>query len=319
MSGRYVLKVVALALLLINLISGCSDTGSPLTVASFKWPGYESLFLAQREGWLDQRGIRIVEKKSATEVVTALAAGEVDAATLTLDEVLRAREQGIALQVVMVFDESAGSDALVTRQPLTSLAALRGLRIGVETSAVGALMLHKILEEAGLHEADVELLDSAIDQQVELWNSGKVDALITYEPVLTQLLNQDAHRLYDSRRAPGLIVDVLAVRTGLASSHRNHLRALTGAHFKALQRLRINPQDTAYRMAGHLGLTGRDVLEALRGMQLPDLAVNRKYLVDDGHVVESARDISALMLRGHLLSRQADLTGLVSTDYLPVE
>lgn len=319
MSGKYVSKIVALVLLTINLLSGCSYTESPLTVAAFKWPGYESLFLAQREGWFKDSGIQMVEKNSAAEVVAALAAGEVVAATLTLDEVLRAREQGIPLQVVMVFDVSAGSDALITRQPLNSLAALKGLRIGLETSAVGALMLHKVLEVAGLQKSDVELVDSAIDQQVEHWNSDKVDALLTYDPILTQLLHQDAYRLYDSRSAPGLIVDVLAVRSELVSSHRNQLRALTGAHFKVLQRLHTNPQDTAHRMARHLGLTGRNVLSAFRGMQLPDLAVNRKYLVDDGHVVESARAISALMLRAHLLSRQADLTGLVSTDYLPVE
>lgn len=310
---------IMVLLIISSTLLGCTQHNDILSVASFKWPGYESLFLAQREGWLQADGIAIVEKSSATEAMKALETGEVVAATLTLDEVLRARERGIPLQVVMVFDESAGGDAVLTRESLNDVAQLKGLRIGVESSALGALVLLKTLEIAQLAASEVDVVDIPVGQHISSWQEGELDALITFEPILTQLEHMGAHKILDSRKMPGLIVDVLVVRADKAPAYHTQLRALTAAHFRVLNNLRINPQDTAYRMAGHLGLSGNDVLSAFRNMQLPDLAINRKYLTRDGHVVDSALNLSNLMLQGQLIKQQSSLTGLVSDDYLPVE
>jgi NitT/TauT family transport system substrate-binding protein len=208
---------------------------------------------------------------------------------------------------------------LITRTPLNTLADLKGLRVGVEKSAVGALFLQKILEMAGLNEKDVVVVDTPIEQQLSSWDSGMLDAMISYNPVATQLLQREAHSLLDSRATPNLIIDVLAVRSDMAVSHTNHLRHLIASHFRVLQRMRVNPQDTAYRMASHLGLTGSEVLMAYRGMLLPDIAVNRSYLSGDGEIVKAAEEISEILLRGNLLSRPAPLTDLTSSNYLPVE
>ena len=80
-------------LALAPLSSACERAEKPLVVASHVWPGYELMFLAQREGWLPQ-GISLMETNSATVSRSVLAAGKADAAALTLDEVLRARAAG---------------------------------------------------------------------------------------------------------------------------------------------------------------------------------------------------------------------------------
>ena len=61
--------------------------------------------------------------------------------SLTLDELLTARGNGIELCVIAVLDSSAGADALMARPGLEHLKALAGQRIGAEDSASGALML----------------------------------------------------------------------------------------------------------------------------------------------------------------------------------
>lgn len=313
------LSLLLLILLSALVMSGCDRVNPPLTIATSKWPGYSFITLAEREGWLAEKNIQIIEKNSATEMLQALADGSAIGATLTLDEVLRARDSGIPLQVVMVFNESMGGDVVLSKQKLVDLAELKGVRIGVEKSAVGALMLYKTLERANLTEADVELVDSPIDQQFDDWNDDKFDVVITYEPVAGRLEREGAHRLMDSRDLPDLIFDVLAVRSDLAPQHAAALRHLTASHFRALQRMHINPQDSAYRIASYLGITGEEVLSAFRVMELPNLTINRGYLADEGKVVSAARDISAIMLKSHLLTQEVGLTGLVSSNYLPVE
>lgn len=307
--------VIVTSLILI----GCIQKSKPLRVAAHKWPGYEFMFLAQREGWLDNKSIHINETQSATESLSALASGEVDAVALTLDEVLRARDSGIPLQVVLVFDESAGADALITKNELSQLSELKGKRIGVEKTAVGALMLSKVLLKAKLNESDVTLVDSSIDQHLQDWNANNFDAVITYEPVSTQLEQQGGHRLIDSRSITGVIFDVLAVRSDVAGQYAKELKELVGAHFKALQHMQRNPQDAAYRMADHLELSGNKVLSVFRGLELPNISVNTHYLSEGDKITIAARELSTEMLNLKLIEKPDTLQGLVTQKYLSIE
>lgn len=307
----------ALGLGLLPCLAGCLSS-SPLLVASHAWPGYELLFLAAREGWLASGEARLLETASASASLAALADGRVDAAALTLDEVLLARSRGLDLSVVLVFDISNGADVLLARPHLTQLADLAGLRIGAETSAVGALMLHHALRAGGLAREQVHVVPATVDLHERLWESGAVDALISFEPTAARLVARGARRLFDSRALPETIFDVLAVRNDRIGPREGMVEAVVAAHFRALAHLRHNPLDAAYRMAARLGLKGPEVLDVFSVLELPDLALNRRYL---GAATSPFRDaalrVQAVMLEADLLPRPDDLRGLTTDRYLP--
>ena len=108
------------ALALLQLVPGCTARPA-LRIASHPWPGYELLFLARREGWLSEQQVRLVETSSATASLAALERGTVDGACLTLDELLRARDRGLQLTAVLVFNVSAGADHILARPGITSV------------------------------------------------------------------------------------------------------------------------------------------------------------------------------------------------------
>jgi len=251
----------------------------PVAVAAHVRVGYEPLFMARDRGLLDAARVALHETRSAVDSIVALRAGTVQAAALTLDEVLGARATGLALSVVMVFNVSMGADMLLVRPGITQLGQLKGLRVGYEASSVSEVMLAEILSAAGLARQDLELQQIRIDDQPQAWQRRAVDALISYEPVATQLLAQGMTRLFDSRQIPNTIVDVLAVRNdALDHAHAKALKHLVATHFRALDDLTSNPQDAAYRMAGHLKLPAAGVLSAFRGLILPTLANNHRLL-----------------------------------------
>lgn len=320
-SRRRVITASA-GLALAPLLGACDWLpDQPLTVAASVWPGYELIFLAQREGWLDSRQVRLLETHSATESLQALADGKVQGAALTLDEVLHARAGGLPLSVVLIFDISAGADMLLARADLKQLADIKGRRIGFEPGAVGELMLTQVLHAAGLSKPEVALVPLAVDKQRHAWSRSEIDAVITYEPVASQLLAQDAVRLYDSRQIPNTIVDVLAVRgDALDQGHTRAVQHLIAAHFRALDHFAHNPQDAAYRMTRHLNLPVNEVLPAFKGLVLPDAAFNRRLLTGaEPELLVSARKLVSVMLRSQLLAQEDSLQALVQAKFLPVE
>lgn len=302
-----------------GLLPGCRRAETPpLTVAAHIWPGYEFMFLAQREGWLDGSRVTLRETASASDSLRALADGSVESAALTLDEVLRAQAAGTALSVVLVFDISAGADVVLARPDIRKLKQIKGKRIGVEQSALGALMLTKALQAAGLRRDEVRIVPMTVDQHEAAWARGEVDVLVCYPPASSRLLDAGAVNLFDSRQLPDTIVDVLAVRRDRLDGKRDAVRHLVGAHLRGLAHMQRNPQDASHRIAAHLGLAPAEVLGSFKGLVLPDLANNWRLLGGDKPaLLASAEAIGELMHREGLLPGPVALDGLLRADFLP--
>jgi len=291
----------------------------PIAVAAHVWPGYAPMFLAQDEGWLNAKQVRLVQTRTATASIQALINGEVDGAALTLDEVLKVRSMGLPVSVVMVFNVSAGADMLLADASIKNLPDLKGKRIGYEPSSVGEVMLIKILQMAHLTKKEVLLVPINVDQHHQAWRNKQIDAIITYEPVATLLLTQGAHKLFDTRQAPNMVIDVLVLRKdALNFRYATSIRHLISAHFRALRHLSHNPHDAAYRMAAHLGLGVQQVLGAYKGLQLPDAANNYRLLAADKQLfLNSAHSLATLMFEHQLIKQPNDLSSLIRDEYLP--
>jgi len=265
-------------------LGGCGEP-EPLRVSYHPWIGYETLSLAGQFGWLPGN-VDLERRHSASASLDALREEQADAAALTLDEVARARTQGLDLVVVLVFDVSAGADVVLADPTIRRIADLRGRRIGVETSAVGSLMLDRALEAGGLDRSDVTVIDLPADRHLVAWENRRVDALVNYEPLASRLQQAGMARLADSRDFPDTIFDVLAVRRERLGGARRSLHGLVDAHFRALEHLRISRQDAIYRISEIGGVGPETVRRSLAGVLLPDRVSNLRYLGTESRLVE---------------------------------
>jgi len=314
----FIIQLSALGFL--PLFSGCEAVFSkPLSIAAHAWPGYEFMFLAMRENWLDKNQVNLIETRSATDSLQKLKAGQVDGAALTMDEILTARSEGVAISIVSIFNISAGADMLLALPGINRLSDIKGKRIGVEDGSVSSLILHKALEAAGLSSNDIIKLPLTIADHLDAWKNNLVDAIVTYEPVASQLLADGAVKLFDSRLTPNLIVDALAVRTDrLNVSYRQAIMHLIEAHFKGLYHLNTNPQDASYRMAKHLNLPPENILNAYKGLVLPDLKSNHRLLSGNKPVLlESAGRLNTVLLQTGKINRSDSLNNLIDSSFLP--
>ncbi|ATJ84645.1 ABC transporter substrate-binding protein [Halomonas beimenensis] len=315
MHRRELLKAMAgLAVAPLGL-QACS-VGEPLVIGLHPWPGYEPLYLASAFDWLPP-SVVLREGRSAGDSLAGLRQGALDGAALTLDEVLKARAEGIPLTVVAVCDDSVGADMVLTRPGIERLSDLEGQRIAVERTAVGNLVLSQLLEASGLSRDQLTLVDMAPDEQLPAWRAGSIDAAVTYEPMATRWRREGAVRLYDSSHFPDVILDVLAMRRDRLRWREGAVKALVAGHFRGLDHLRISPQDAMQRIGAWRGLGFDEVRASYAGLELPGRAGNRDYFGPGGDLMSAARLLNEVMVAEGMLVRPDDLATLMTPRYLP--
>lgn len=234
------------------------------------WLGYEPLHAQAARGALSPR-LAMVEFVSASQVVRAFENREIDAAGLTLDEALRLQATTHDVLAVAVLDYSNGNDGLVAAGRYARLEDLAGARVGVETTALGAQVLARALEEAGLAATAVEVVPLNVNQHEAAWDAGAVDALVTSEPVLTRVAAGGGRVLFTSREMPGEIVDLLVIRASLARRQPEQVRELLAAWSAALSWARAEPEAFALEASHRLRLSPAEVQRLASSLQVPPL------------------------------------------------
>ncbi|GLH74362.1 hypothetical protein GETHLI_28640 [Geothrix limicola] len=298
------LRLLCLTWLLV-LSTGCGRPPEPpLQVATCVWPGYEPLFLARQLGALDAKTCRLLQMPTTSDCIRAFQSGRVSAAAMTLDEAFTVLQDGVDLQVVLVMDVSHGADVLLGGPKVHTLADLKGRRVGLETSAVGAYLLSRALDKAGLGPEDIHVVPLSEGAHVAAYRNGTVDALVTLEPVRTRLLGEGARILFDSSQIPNEIFDVLVVRGSVARQRPEAVAQLREAWFRALAYLRAQPREAARRMAPREGQEPEAFLRTLDGLAFPDARAEAR--MRGGELLPPARRLADLMLKKGLLRRPVD-------------
>ncbi|MBW0147809.1 ABC transporter substrate-binding protein [Marinobacter arenosus] len=315
MHRRHFLGFSVAAAMAASGLSGCGRA-QPLRMGIHPWIGYEPLYLAEEFGWLPE-SVTLLKGAAAADSMAGLLAGELDGAALTLDEMLRVKDQGGDLVVVGVTDVSAGADVLVVRPSIGELRELKGQRVAVELTGVSGIMLIKILERAGLRRDDIIQVDLPVNEHLDAWRRGQVDASVCYEPVASILQSQGGVRLFDSGDLPETIFDVLVVNREITRNNPRAVRDLLAAHFSGLKHLVRNLHDSVYRVASRQNTSPAAIRKALATVMLPDLAANQRYLASTGRIEMIARNLGHIMMSEGMIGQMPNSRRLCDPSFLP--
>lgn len=302
------IRLIALTVLVI-LLSACSSSSEPLKVGTNIWPGYESLYLARDSNLFDDKAIELVELPNATRVIQAIKTGDIDIAGLTLDEYLTLISAGYQASIIAVMDYSEGADVLIARPHITALGHLRDKTIVVEKTAVGALLLQGALEQGNLSLQDIHLINATVNEHDRQWENSAVDAIVTFEPVRSRLLNKGGQVLFDSSEIPGRIVDVLVATEQSIQKKPEQIKQLLKAHFRALTLMMSDPDKAASLMSARMNLPQNQIWASFEGLHIPGKSENIHLLKRDRkNTLIRAQQLQQLMLENALLSREIPLT-----------
>lgn len=265
-------------LLAIYVLLGCSKELKPFRVASNIWIGYEPLYAAEHFK-LTEQPLELYKKNNATEVMEMYEQGLLDAACLTLDEAMLLIEKGVNVNFAAVLDISNGADQFVALDGINKLSEIKGKKIGVETTALGRLMLNGVLAEANLTINDVIVVDATVDEHYELMANGQIDAAVTFPPFSKKLKELSVNTLYNSsqmKAAP--IVDVLVVTDEAKQYKYEQIGSLISAITKVNQKIENKDSEILAFIGKNLGVAENEWHAMTNGVRLMESELNLNYL-----------------------------------------
>jgi NitT/TauT family transport system substrate-binding protein len=289
----------------LTLLAGCGEAPQlPLLVGVNPWVGYDPLVLARERGLFSPSDLRVVELETSSESARQLRNGLIDAAGLTLPEAIELAAAGTDLRVVAVLSLSRGADAVLVRPDLASVDRLRGRRIGLEDTALAFIMLQRLLEAGGLRRDEVSLVTLPVIEHESALKADRVDAVITFEPVISRLSSAGFAIVLDSANMGGEVVDVLAVRADALQARAHQVQVLLDAFEAGRREVLAHPAAAANALAAGADLSVDEYVLALSRLNIYSAAQSQALLASptDSPALGLVRLASDLKASGRIMA-----------------
>ena len=215
------------------------------TLAASIYAGWMPWYFADETGvlakWAEREGIEIdVVSMDYVTSIEAFVTGRADACLITNMDVLGLPvAAGIDTTVLVIGDYSNGNDKILTRG-IDSVVGLRGEEVSLVELSVSDYLLSRALEQSGLSERDVRLVNTG-DSKIgaEFLADKQRRAVVTWNPIASRLASEPGIRsIYDSAQIPGEILDLCVVKTETLQRDPRLGRALVGAWYEVLALMR---------------------------------------------------------------------------------
>ena len=306
--------VMAISLLAILLAACASQPAEPVTVriGTQPWIGYGPWWIAKEKGIFEQNGltVELVDFIEDKEVNAAFASGKMDAANLATHTAIKLFASGLDLKIVLLEDASYQADAILAPSSVASIADLKGKKVAYEEGTTSDLLLNYALVQNGMSLEDITPVFMPASDAGATLIAGQVDVAVTYEPYISAALaqNQDLKLLYSAAERPGLISDVLAVRSDLSP---DVVARLLKVWDEALAFYKSNPDEAKGIIANNVGSSAEELTTAFDGVVFYDLAENKAQF--GGDLPATLADVTQVSQTIGLITTPPDLSKILDS------
>ncbi|MEM9133985.1 MAG: aliphatic sulfonate ABC transporter substrate-binding protein [Actinomycetota bacterium] len=223
-----------------------------ITVGYSAWPGWFPLAVTEQAGIFEEVGldVELIFFADYLASIDAMAVGELDFVTQTLNDTMASVAFGDEQVIVVVNDNSTGNDKIICDGSISSIEELAGKTIAAEAGVVDHFLLVQGLESVGLTEDDIDFRGVLTDAAAAGFAAGEFDCVGVFAPFwLTALEREGSAELFSSADFPGLIPDHIVATREIVDDNPDAVQKLVDAWYLTLQYLEENPDESLEIMA----------------------------------------------------------------------
>lgn len=278
-----------------------------ITLGINDWPGSYWWLAVNDLGYFKEQGVDVDVQlfSNYADGLNALMSGNIDMFVPALADIIPGYVSGADIKVIMVQDFSAGADGLIASSDIKSVKDLKGKNIAIEFGGSDHLFLLKCLENAGLSESDVNLVNMSTGDASNAFIAGQVDAAAIWEPSLSMAQKATGGNILATSgdsEYEGLIPAVLAVNGKSLESKRDEMKRVMKAWYSARDAYENNFDEFAEAVSKHAEVTPDEFKELMKGCDVRTMDENVKAF-EDGDTYVSLKSC-ATMLSGFLYDNQ---------------
>lgn len=288
---RKLLPAAALAVASALLVAGCgggASSGAETTPASDAPAGapteirigYQGVpngdLVVKNQGWLEEAlpgtEIKWTKFESGGDVNTAMIGGSLDIGLAGSSPVTAGLSAplNIPYQVPWIFDVIGSAESLVVKNDagVNEVSGLKGKKIGTPFASTAHYSLLAALQEAGLSERDVTLVDLQPPDILAAWQRGDIQAAYVWSPTLDEL-RKDGTVLITSEELAKQgypTYDLAVVTNEFLSKYPDAVTTWVEQQNRAVELIKDDPQAAATSMAAELGITPEAAQEQIKGL-----------------------------------------------------
>jgi taurine transport system substrate-binding protein len=278
------------------------------TYGGSAWLGHYSAYIAIKAGLFASKGLDIKWQAfpTSSDRMGAVMAGSIDLAGTGVVSSLALMAAGATQFKLIATPNNFGrAEGLLVRQDVSSIAQLKGKKIGVTFASSAHVLILDLLKQAGLRpDADVALINLPAPNILSAYQGNQIDAAVAWTPAFdrikalpgTRVLADDtAFSLYkDFSITPG--PDVLLASARLVKNDPAAIKAFMQGIFEANAMLRDKPEEAARLLLELTGLSQEEQVGTIRQTGWYDAAQQRELLVQPGSFVTGMQKLAEMLV-----------------------
>jgi NitT/TauT family transport system substrate-binding protein len=272
MNAWYRRLCLAACIISVFIISACSTGGAGsekahllIMVGGLNKQIYLPNMLTKQLGYFDQEGLNVtlLDEASGQSAENSVLAGQVDAGSGAYNHTIELQGAGKHMECVVQLDIAPGEAEVVSAteaQQIQSVADLKGKNLGITEPGSGTQSLTTaLLHNAGVGQNEVHFVPvGAGETFIAAMQQGRIDAGMTTEPTVSQLVSSGVGKVLVDLRTPSLTQTALGgpypficvfMRNDYVNSHKGVVQKLVNAYVKTLKWMRTH---TAVQIAAQM-------------------------------------------------------------------
>lgn len=234
---------------------------------------------AQEAKWFEDAYAKVgakvewVEFQSGPPMIEAMASNHLDFAGMGNMPPIAAQAAGIDFKIISQILSGKNNVAIIVPQnsSIKSVSDLKGKKVAVTKGSNAYNFLYRLLDENGLKDSDLSVIQLQPDETQPSFENGKVDAWAVWDPYITlNTLTDKARVLVDGESALILSPSFQLVRGEFAKQHPE----LVTLYLEVLEKARLWEQDNKDEAYDRYAKERSISLDVVKGIQERSTSIN---------------------------------------------